>query len=690
MRKIIILLVAVLLSASIYAQSLQNMSYQAVIRNTDNTLVNNTAVGIRISILQGSATGTSVYVETQNPTTNANGLVTLEIGSGSVVSGIFDSINWANGPYFIKTETDVNGGSNYSISGTSPLLSVPYAIYANQAGSANYNNLTNAPTLAKVAITGSYNDLIDKPGSATSDTMSKSLLKDGVIPLTNSATNVSYGPGAGNSINSTALDNSSFGYASNYVITSASDNTGVGFKALFTNIEPENTAVGSYALYTNYTGTDNTATGYTALYSNSSGTDNTAMGFASLYNITGSYNTGIGSYALQGAGGDGNTAIGYEALTGIGNDNTATGAGALGPIDASYNTADGFYALFHCNSPYNTATGYEALYGNTNTGSGYNTAAGAKSLYSNTSGAYNTATGSNALASNTTASYNTADGFYALASNTIGYNNVANGYYALYKNLNGDNNTANGFDALYANTAGYMNTADGDSSLASNTTGSKNKADGYQALASNTTGSENTAVGYTALQYNTTGNYNTAIGVNAGPSSGNTGLSNTGSFGYGSYVTASQTIEIGNSAITTVGGFCPWYTYSDGRFKTNVKENIPGLDFILKLRPVSYNWNLHALDTYRSVNDSAMNNPELEQARLDKEKKSYTGFIAQDVEKAADSCGFDFSGISKPVNDKTPYSLSYADFVVPLVKAVQEQQKKIEELEKMIEELKSK
>lgn len=113
----------------------EKMSYQAVVRNTTNNLVTNQPVGMQISILQGSATGTAVYVETQTPTSNANGLVSLEIGGGAVVSGNMATINWANGPYFIKTETDPTGGSSYTITGTSQLLSAPYALYAKTSGS---------------------------------------------------------------------------------------------------------------------------------------------------------------------------------------------------------------------------------------------------------------------------------------------------------------------------------------------------------------------------------------------------------------------------------------------------------------------------------------------------------------------------------------------------------------------------
>jgi hypothetical protein len=117
------------------AQAPEKLSYQAIIRNVGNGLVSNQTVGMRISILQGSARGSVVYAETQQSSTNASGLVTLEIGTGTVVSGSFAAIDWASGPFFIKTETDPEGGTAYSLTGTSQLLSVPYALYAKTSGS---------------------------------------------------------------------------------------------------------------------------------------------------------------------------------------------------------------------------------------------------------------------------------------------------------------------------------------------------------------------------------------------------------------------------------------------------------------------------------------------------------------------------------------------------------------------------
>jgi len=135
MKNLLTTLLINLIALTTFAQDPQKFSYQSVIRNAGNQLVVNQSVGIKISILQGSATGSAVYVETHSPLTNANGLATIEIGGGTVLSGNFANINWANGPYFVKTETDVDGGSNYTIITTQQLLSVPYAMYANNTSS---------------------------------------------------------------------------------------------------------------------------------------------------------------------------------------------------------------------------------------------------------------------------------------------------------------------------------------------------------------------------------------------------------------------------------------------------------------------------------------------------------------------------------------------------------------------------
>jgi uncharacterized protein (TIGR02145 family) len=133
LKSVLVLFTLTLYLFPAFGQSPEKISYQAVIRDASDNLITDTQIGMQISILQGSASGTAVYVETQKPTTNANGLVSLEIGTGTVESGDFTTIDWANGPYFIKTETDPAGGTSYSITGTSQLLSVPYALHAQTA-----------------------------------------------------------------------------------------------------------------------------------------------------------------------------------------------------------------------------------------------------------------------------------------------------------------------------------------------------------------------------------------------------------------------------------------------------------------------------------------------------------------------------------------------------------------------------
>ncbi|MDG1451693.1 MAG: hypothetical protein P8Q33_02795, partial [Polaribacter sp.] len=134
MKRLYTIIVAILLSATSFAQVPEKMSYQAVVRDAAGELVSDTAVGMQISILQNTTTGTAVYVEIHTPTSNENGLVSIEIGMGTT-SDDFSTIDWSTGPYFIKTETDPTGGSNYTISGTSELMSVPFAFHAKVAES---------------------------------------------------------------------------------------------------------------------------------------------------------------------------------------------------------------------------------------------------------------------------------------------------------------------------------------------------------------------------------------------------------------------------------------------------------------------------------------------------------------------------------------------------------------------------
>ena len=168
------------------AQAPQKMSYQAVIRNSSSALVTSTTVGMKISVLQGTSAGTAVYVETQTPTTNTNGLVSLEIGTGTVVTGTFSSINWANGPYFIKTETDPTGGINYTIAGTNQLMSVPYALFSAAV-------TTNANLTGDVKSTGNATtiDALKVTNSMLAGSIDLAVKVTGTLPVANGGTGAS-------------------------------------------------------------------------------------------------------------------------------------------------------------------------------------------------------------------------------------------------------------------------------------------------------------------------------------------------------------------------------------------------------------------------------------------------------------------------------------------------------------------
>lgn len=299
-----------------------------------------------------------------------------------------------------------------------------------------------------------------------------------------------------------------------------------------------------------------------------------------------------------------------------------------------------------------------------------------------TGGEYNSATGNFALYSNTTGNGNTANGFAALFFNSSASKNTGSGYQALYSNTFGFENTGTGYEALYSNTIGTSNTANGYRALRSNTTGENNTAVGIDALLDNTTGINNTAIGYRAMYSNVTGSYNTAIGHVAFLSS--VALTNATVIGAGATVNASNKIRLGNGSVTVIEGSVPYSFPSDGRFKTNITETVKGLDFILKLRPVVYNFEAKKLDAFLSGKPSS----DAKFASLnysDAENTRQSGFIAQEVEQAAKQSGYDFNGVIVPKNEKETYGLAYSQFVVPLVKAMQEQQQIIEALKKRVE-----
>lgn len=142
---------------SAFAQAPSKMSYQAVIRNSEDKLLNDKLITIRLSILQGAENGPVVYTETQKPVTNANGLLSIEYGGNAG----FSQISWSDGTFFLKTEADPDGGSNFTISGITPILSVPYALHANKADALTEPFTESDPVFS--SWDKDYNDLTNKP-----------------------------------------------------------------------------------------------------------------------------------------------------------------------------------------------------------------------------------------------------------------------------------------------------------------------------------------------------------------------------------------------------------------------------------------------------------------------------------------------------------------------------------------------
>jgi trimeric autotransporter adhesin len=510
-------------------------------------------------------------------------------------------------------------------------------------------------------------------------------------------------------------------------------NTAVGSKTLFANTTGHrNTAIGYHALKQNNTGWSNTAIGYIALANNTTACRNTAIGSYALSTQSfdpgftwSSDNVAIGDLALllnqptSSGNGERNTAVGSSTMhdNTIGSNNVANGYAALfhnltgnsnvavGTQTLYYNTdrsnlvAVGDSALYHngqnasgeFDATGNTAVGSKVLYSNTN---GYgNSALGYQALYSNTSGYFNSSFGISAMDHNTSGRHNTAVGSYAMQLNTAGCNNIAIGYSALSSQSYNpgttfsSDNIAIGRMSLFLNqptsaSNGIQNTAIGNSALYYNITGYSNTACGYNAAQTTTFGIQNTSLGAISLVNNQVGSYNTAIGYNTGPSA--SGFMNTTCLGIDASATGSDMVRIGNVYVGSIGGYQNWTNISDGRFKENVEENVPGLAFISQLRPVTYQLNRGQINEFIGVEARRegirKDQPGVEFLGGDRYSPVTTGFIAQEVEQAAASCGFEFSGVDAPKNEKDLYGLRYAEFVVPLVKAVQEQQQQIEAL----------
>lgn len=535
------------------SQAPQRINYQAVARSSAGTVMQNQNIGIRLYVINGSPSGTVQFSEQHNIMTNDYGLFSLQIGQGTLLSGSFLAITWGLGNKWLKVEIEQSGTGVYTQLGTTELVSVPYALYAETSGSGGGSGPTG-PT-GNTGPTG--------VGGATG--------ANGAVGST--------GATGANGVNGATGPVSSSG---GWGLTGNSGTVdGTNFIGTTDNV-PFNIRVGNQQ----------------AGHIDSQAPNNTGFGLSSLSSIT----------------------------------------------SGAQNTAMGYYAL------------------NSDTSGSQNVAVGFEALRFNKSGIANIAIGYRAMRFNTTGVQNVAVGTSALAANTTGYRNTSLGGSTLQLNTTGGGNTAVGAGSLNENVTGTNNSAYGDGSSAHNNSGDENAAHGWGALINNTVGSFNSALGSQSLVNNVNGNNNSAVGAYSGPASSS--LTNTTSIGYLCNTSASNMVRIGNNSVTSIGGQVGWTTVSDARLKQNIHPSNLGLDFILKLKPVTYNYTAQGQTDFL-----------------------YNGFIAQDVEKAAKELGLSFSGVDAPKNENDFYGLRYGDFSVPLVKAVQEQQLLIEQLQLQNQEI---
>jgi hypothetical protein len=670
MKSIRIFSIFVLLFSTIvsYAQIPQGFSYQAVIRDSNGDIVANQLISLQFTLFSAPLGGeplTTQYVEAHDALTNEFGLVSVQVGSGQISVGNFNNLGWNEDEYHLQTEVDL--GNGWVNTGMQQLMSVPFALRAQHAETAaNAWSLSgNAGTNAGTHFIGTTDNV---PFEIRVNNQEAALISPegdtffgyeaGKLNTDNSCTGVGYRALASFIGSTENSGNTAFGYLAMESMDNGVFNTAVGNEALRYNAAIYNTAVGSSALSENIDGWANTAIGQNCMANNMDGTFNTAIGNRSLvFNNTGSSNVAIGTDAMW-----------------------WSHAGSNG-------TAIGTSAMAHMNSS-------EVPFTNGNVAVGYQSIRGSFFESETNTGNNNTAIGYQSLLETSTGSGNTGCGFQVLQENMTGNSNTALGNIALKNNVSGGYNTASGHEALSENISGSFNTANGMSSLATNSTGSYNTANGSYALWSST-GNSNAAVGYDAGGNQTTGGNCTFLGYSAEGSVGT--YSNATAVGYASTVGGSNEVRIGNTSVTEIGGFEPWTNLSDGRYKKNITENVEGLDFIMKLRPVTYNLEVNKLATLLkedehldSLGNKIFVSPDAftQESRDQKEQILYTGFIAQEVEVAASSIGYDFSGVSRPDNDEDLYGLRYSEFVVPLVKGMQEQQSLIEAQQRQLDELK--
>ena len=337
MKNFYLIFTAILLYLNSSAQTPQAFKYQAVVRDNVGTVVSNSIIGFRISILQGSPSGSSVYTETQTVSSNNYGLVNMDIGTGSVVSGAMNIINWGSTSFFIKVEMDFTGGTNYALMGTSQLLSVPYALYAEKANSvindqvddadANPSNELQSLSISGNTLSISNGNSITLPSSSGAGTLDQSYDFGG--------------PGLGRSVNVDA----------GAVQLNVSGANAIGLRADLTNTGAgliANSNLSSNTFSAIQASTNSTSNVAAAITGSSSGG---AWGVAGQVTNTGTAQAAVYGSNLRTTGGHGVYGMGVNGV--VGTTNYSSGYGvygenmdAIAPLGNGVGTAGkGYYGV---------------------------------------------------------------------------------------------------------------------------------------------------------------------------------------------------------------------------------------------------------------------------------------------------------------------------------------------------------
>lgn len=553
-KKVFFLLLSFFVLTITNAQT--GLNFQGVARNSSNVILASQQISLRLSILQGSATGNAEYTEVRKANTNAQGLFTAVIGDTGAISvlGNFATINWKSNPKFLKIEMDVAAGNNFITMGTTQFQSVAYAQFANSVDAENIAGIvpvarggTGANSLAglKAALA------LDKTSVGLSNVENTALSTwTGNDNITKVGTIVS-GVWGGDVIAVNA--GGTGGSSASQARTNLGLVIGTNVQGVLTPGVDYLTPTGSAINLSNFPVLNQSTTGNAAtatladratVSNNTNATSNTTLtslpNLAEVGTITsGTWNGAIIDIAH---GGTGTSTANFVDLI---SDQTILGTKYF-LADANINGLTVGKGAGSIAS--NTTLGRNAFSSNI---SGFdNTAIGLFSLYSNLDGISNTAIGRYSLYANTIGKFNTGIGTNALSSNSDGEFNSSLGALTLNGNTSGKYNTAIGYSALQLNSTAEGNTATGAIALNSNTTGENNTATGAYALNSNITGYDNTAIGYSSLVSLTSGDDNTSIGSGADVSVGN--LTNATAIGAFAIVKASNTIQLGNTFVENV------------------------------------------------------------------------------------------------------------------------------------------